>query len=41
VPKTNKEDGKLDRDGMLWDVGVVMKDGVVFNESHEAVENRW
>jgi hypothetical protein len=27
-------------DGMLWDVGVVVKDAVVFDEFHEVVENR-
>jgi hypothetical protein len=39
VPKTNEENGELDRDRMLWDVGVVVKHVVVLDEFHEAIEN--
>ena len=39
--KANEKDGKLDRDGMLWDVGVVVEDTVVLDEFHEAVKNGW
>jgi hypothetical protein len=35
VPKANEEDGELDTDGMLWDVGVVVKDAIVFDEFHD------
>ena len=41
MPDTNKEDGELDRDGMLWDVGVVVKDIMVFDEFHEMVKDKW
>jgi len=34
-----KEDGKLDMRWMLWAVGVVMEDIVVFDEFHQAVED--
>jgi len=37
----NEKDGKLDRDKMLWDIGVVVKYPMVFDEFHEAVKNDW
>ncbi len=37
----NEKNGELDRDGMLWDVGVVVEDAIVLDEFHKAVENRW
>jgi hypothetical protein len=40
VPNTDKEDGKLERNGMLWDMGVVVEDTMVFDKLHEAVEDR-
>jgi len=40
VPSTNKKDSKLDRNGMLRDVGVVVKDAVVFDEFHKVVKDR-
>jgi hypothetical protein len=39
VAKTNEEDGELDGNGMLWDMGVVVKDPVVFDELHEAIKD--
>ena len=41
MPKVNEKDGELDRDGMLWDIGVVVEDAIVLNEFHKAVENGW
>jgi hypothetical protein len=41
VPDTNKEDGKLDGDGRLWDVGPVVKDLMVLDEFHKAIKNMW
>jgi hypothetical protein len=37
----NEEDGELDLDGMLRDMGVVVKYRVVFDELHEAVKDDW
>jgi hypothetical protein len=41
VPNADEKDGELDRNGLLWDVGVVVKDVVVFDKLDEAVEDRW
>ena len=38
---TNEKDGELGRNGMLWDVGVVMENMMVFDKFHEAVKNMW
>jgi len=40
VPKVNEKDSKLDRDGMLWDIGVVVEDAIVLDEFYEVIENR-
>jgi hypothetical protein len=37
----DKEDGKLDRNRKLRDVGVIVKDVVVFNEFCKTVEDKW
>ena len=39
MPNANEEDGKLCFNGMLWDVGVVVKDAVIPDEFLEAVED--
>ena len=41
MPETDKKDGKLDWDGMLWDMGVVVKDVVLVDEFHETVKYKW
>jgi hypothetical protein len=41
VPNTDKEDGELDRNGKLRDVGVIVEDVVVFNEFHKTVKDKW
>jgi hypothetical protein len=41
VPNTNKEDGELGGNRKLWDVGVVVKDDVAFDEFHKAIKYRW
>jgi hypothetical protein len=41
VPDTDKEDGELDRDRKLRDVGVIVDDVVVFDEFCETVEDKW
>ena len=41
MPDTDKKYGKLDGNGMLWDVGVVVKDAVVFDKFHQLVEDKW
>jgi hypothetical protein len=41
VPNPDKEDGELGGDGLLWGGGVVVKNGMVFDELHEAVKNSW
>ena len=37
----NEEDGELCRNRKLGDVGVVVKDVIVFDELHEAVKDYW
>jgi len=39
VPDANEEDGELSGDGMLGDMGVVVKYMVVLDEFHQAVED--
>ena len=41
VAKMDEEDGELDGNGMLWDMGVVVKDIIIFDELHEAIEDNW
>ena len=38
MPKTEKCDGQLDFDGVLWTVGAVLEDWVVLDISHQFVE---
>ena len=38
MPETDKKDGKLDGNGMLQDMGVVMKDVMIVDEFHKMVE---
>ena len=37
----NKKDGKLDRNGVLWGIRVVVKDVVAFDEFYEAIKDEW
>jgi hypothetical protein len=39
VAKTDEKDSKLDANGMLRDVGVVMEDVMIFDEFYQAVED--
>jgi hypothetical protein len=41
VSKANEEYRELYRNGTLWDLGVVVKDVVEFNEFHETIKHVW
>jgi hypothetical protein len=41
MPNTNEKDGELGRDRMLWDIGVVVEDGVILDEILEVVKDGW
>jgi hypothetical protein len=41
VAKMNEKYGELGGNGMLWNMGVVVKDLVVFDELYEAVKDGW
>jgi hypothetical protein len=40
VPEADEKDGELNGNGMLWKVGVVVKNMMVLDEFHEAVKDR-
>ena len=37
----NEEDGKLDRNGVLWGIRVVVKDVVAFDEFYKTIKDKW
>jgi hypothetical protein len=41
VPDADEKDSELDGRGKLRNMGVVVEDGVVFDEFHETVEDEW
>jgi len=40
VSNTDKEYGKLDRNGELRNIGIIVEDWMVFDEVHKAVEDK-
>ena len=41
VPDMEEQNGKLNVNRMLWNVGIVVKDLMVFDKAYKAIKNLW